>query len=539
MFMLMILMTSCVVLMELMIPVQCSLDSSTTKVTSSVPLLGIMSHPSPNPLHEHVGDKVKDSVSLARIVEDEFGFEDLAPKEIIDEEEADSNDLSTPDTILSDRFLRFGQVAHPTTDIGSVVSRAADPSGLESPFESLHNRLRLSLHGLVGEPALSVPVHEIHAKHRNDCTNLNEKIPSHLLRSTGTTIAGVLCEVVDSCPGESNNGTDQNTAGTSKRRQFVVLGADTRATDGSMVADKECHKIHCLVPRTVYACGAGTSADLEAVTRRLRYSLQLKTVQEQTIGNYGRIVTEDTVLPSLKTTVGVATVCNTLKGMLYKSRGRLGVNLIVGGMDVDGGARLVAIHPHGSMDTVPYAALGSGGLAALATLESRWHNLGKIGHNGPIQEQQGRQQCRLPTLEEGRRMVMDAIKAGIENDLGSGSHINLRVLGPDGFSTEETHFVDASSTTKERYAGNEKDELHDNSSNGSNNNKDDDNDDDSEGNKSVGEFGRNRFQDDSVASIGVNGFGNTPYKELSRRNLYVVGDADKTRREWNERLGIL
>ena len=44
-----------------------------------------------------------------------------------------------------------------------------------------------------------------------------------------------------------------------------MLGADTRSTSGSTVADKNCSKIHYITPN-IYACGAGTAADLEHVT---------------------------------------------------------------------------------------------------------------------------------------------------------------------------------------------------------------------------------------------------------------------------------
>jgi len=48
----------------------------------------------------------------------------------------------------------------------------------------------------------------------------------------------------------------------------VVLGADTRSTNGETVADKNCSKIHYLAPN-ISCCGAGTAADTEAVTGRL------------------------------------------------------------------------------------------------------------------------------------------------------------------------------------------------------------------------------------------------------------------------------
>ena len=35
----------------------------------------------------------------------------------------------------------------------------------------------------------------------------------------------------------------------------------------------------------IFACGAGTSGDLDAVTRQMRYSMKLQHLQEETIGN--------------------------------------------------------------------------------------------------------------------------------------------------------------------------------------------------------------------------------------------------------------
>ena len=41
----------------------------------------------------------------------------------------------------------------------------------------------------------------------------------------------------------------------------IVLGADTRATGGTEVADKNCEKIHYLAPN-IYCCGAGAATFL-------------------------------------------------------------------------------------------------------------------------------------------------------------------------------------------------------------------------------------------------------------------------------------
>ena len=58
---------------------------------------------------------------------------------------------------------------------------------------------------------------------------------------TGTTIAGVVF------------------------RDGIVLGADTRAAEGPIVADKFCEKIHYLTDN-IRCCGAGTAADTEFTT---------------------------------------------------------------------------------------------------------------------------------------------------------------------------------------------------------------------------------------------------------------------------------
>ena len=47
----------------------------------------------------------------------------------------------------------------------------------------------------------------------------------------------------------------------------VIVAADTRATGGNIVADKNCAKIHKLAPN-IFCSGAGTAADCEHVTSK-------------------------------------------------------------------------------------------------------------------------------------------------------------------------------------------------------------------------------------------------------------------------------
>lgn len=53
-------------------------------------------------------------------------------------------------------------------------------------------------------------------------------------------------------------------------------------------------------------------------------------------------------------------------------KGYVSAALILGGID-NSGAHLYSIHPHGSIDKLPYISMGSGSMAAISELESRWN----------------------------------------------------------------------------------------------------------------------------------------------------------------------
>ncbi|KAJ1895543.1 proteasome core particle subunit beta 2 [Kickxella alabastrina] len=167
----------------------------------------------------------------------------------------------------------------------------------------------------------------------------------------------------------------------------VVLGADTRATNGPIVADKNCEKIHYIAPN-IYCCGAGTAADTEFTTNMISSQIALHSL---TTGRDARVVTAMTML----------------KQHLFRHQGHIGAALIVGGYDVSG-PHLFNIYPHGSTDSLPYVTMGSGSLAAMSMFESRWRS----------------QMSREDAIE----LVKDAIEAGIFNDLGSGSNVDVCVL---------------------------------------------------------------------------------------------------------------
>ena len=55
----------------------------------------------------------------------------------------------------------------------------------------------------------------------------------------------------------------------------MAIAADTRATAGSIVADKNCEKLHVLAPN-IYCAGAGTAADCDHVTSKFALKIVLR-----------------------------------------------------------------------------------------------------------------------------------------------------------------------------------------------------------------------------------------------------------------------
>ena len=361
-------------------------------------------------------------------------------------------------------------------------------------------------------------------------------------KKTGTTIAG--CVVVD-----------QQT-----NQQYVILGADTRATEGTIVADKRCDKIHKLASNC-RCCGAGTSADLDKVTRQVLFSIALKLNNESSINNGPIIITKNESTSTSTSTfdtkstrtsnleplyqdygdddadvsddnknnnnnellwmksVSIDVLCNIFQDTLFKSKGQLGANLILGGV-WNGKAYLRAIHPHGSADIdLPFTALGSGGLAAISVLEDGYHS------------------CHS-SVEEGIKLVQRAILAGIQNDLGSGSQVDICIIGPTDGQTKQIRGII-----------HEEELLPDNNNNNNNsatvtsktttttttnrlseilNRKDNTIIEDNDNEK------------DSNAVVGVNGFGNQPFaiEGITQRVVSTEIDEATQKKIWDRVLGL-
>lgn len=171
----------------------------------------------------------------------------------------------------------------------------------------------------------------------------------------------------------------------------VVLGADTRSTEGSIVCDKNCEKIHYIAEK-IRCCGAGTAADTEAVTGLISSQLELHRLAT---GAEPRVVTAKT----------------RLSQNLFRYQGHVSAALILGGVDISG-PHLHTVYPHGSTDTLPYCTMGSGSLAAMSVFETQYAD----------------------NMDEKQavNLVDEAVQAGIFNDLGSGSNVDICVITKEG-----------------------------------------------------------------------------------------------------------
>ena len=173
-------------------------------------------------------------------------------------------------------------------------------------------------------------------------------------------------------------------------KEGLILAADTRATNGKVACDSNCQKIHYLAPN-ICCMGAGTSADAENINRILFHQLELQRLST------GR---ESRVLTSL-------TIC---KDYLYKHAGNISAALILGGFDLMG-PQLFSIHPHGSSESLPFLAMGSGSLAAISILENSY-------------------QSSLD-LNSALILIKESILAGIFSDMGSGNNIDICIILED------------------------------------------------------------------------------------------------------------
>jgi 20S proteasome subunit beta 2 len=213
----------------------------------------------------------------------------------------------------------------------------------------------------------------------------------------------------------------------------VILGADTRATNESIVCDKVTRMASCEL-RCVVLARIACARDENRNNRRrtakksitlhptsivavlvlqLTQKIPLVSVRArsdvaQICALFAAMVSSQLKLHSMATgrQALVVTALTMLKQYLFQYQGHVSAALILGGVDRTGPS-LYTVYPHGSTDRLPFVTMGSGSLAAMAIFEAEW---------APQLE-----------LDAGVALVQRAVLAGIFNDLGSGGNVDVTV----------------------------------------------------------------------------------------------------------------
>jgi 20S proteasome subunit beta 2 len=232
------------------------------------------------------------------------------------------------------------------------------------------------------------------------------KIFSPFILKTGTTIVGICCQ------------------------DGVILGADTRATGGPLVVDKNKLKIHPISPR-IFCCAAGTAADCDQITRRTGHQIALMRMERSLSGCSDSL---DRVTSALRIVVSHLSS--------PKSARNPSSSLIMGGIDSTGPS-LYQIDTDGVYHRISFAALGSGSVDAISVLEvarREWmHDEGPTSltkckeeiRNDNMRPQGEKKYGAFKenvTVDKALESIRRAVQAGILNDMGSGSHIDFCVI---------------------------------------------------------------------------------------------------------------
>ncbi|KAI0693567.1 nucleophile aminohydrolase [Cytidiella melzeri] len=120
----------------------------------------------------------------------------------------------------------------------------------------------------------------------------------------------------------------------------VVIGADSRTTTGSYIANRVTDKLTHIHDR-IYCCRSGSAADTQAVADIVHYNLQILS---QHTGS----------APT------VATAANLFQSFCYENKDALSAGIIVAGWDKEVGPSVYNIPLGGGLFRQPWAIGGSG-----------------------------------------------------------------------------------------------------------------------------------------------------------------------------------
>eukprot|EP01039_Chlorochromonas_danica_P008525 gene8525-9398_t len=176
----------------------------------------------------------------------------------------------------------------------------------------------------------------------------------------------------------------------------VVLGADSRTSTGSYVANRVSDKV---VPVTdfVWACRSGSAADTQAVTDYVKYYINSHSME------LGRV-------PRVKT------CANLMRLICYNNKDRMLAGMICGGWDPYEGGQIYEVPLGGTIMEQNFALGGSGSTYIYGLVDSLYRE--------------------NMTKEECQQFVKKVISHAMARDGSSGGVIRLVTITKDGAEKE-------------------------------------------------------------------------------------------------------
>jgi len=176
----------------------------------------------------------------------------------------------------------------------------------------------------------------------------------------------------------------------------VIMGADSRTTTGSYIANRVSNKITQVHDR-IYCCRSGSASDTQAIADYVKYYLQIHGIEKNS-------------LPKVKT---AATLFKTL---CYENKNNLQAGIICAGWDPINGGQVFNIPLGGSLIRQPFATGGSGSTYIYGYCDSKY----KSGMSE----------------KEAKEFVINGLALAMSRDGSSGGVIRLAIIKKDGVERE-------------------------------------------------------------------------------------------------------
>ncbi|TPX31397.1 hypothetical protein SmJEL517_g05263 [Synchytrium microbalum] len=190
-------------------------------------------------------------------------------------------------------------------------------------------------------------------------------------------------------PGEVDLGT------TIMAVQFadgVIVGADSRTTTGSYIANRVTDKLTA-IHDTIFCCRSGSAADTQAIADIVHYYLQIYSVQHNEAPK-------------------VSTAATLFQNMVYSNKDALSAGIIVAGYDPIEGPSVWSIPLGGSLHKQPFAIGGSGSSYIYGYCDAHWKD--------------------NMSLEDATQFIKNSVALAMSRDGSSGGVIRLAIITKSG-----------------------------------------------------------------------------------------------------------